>query len=318
MGKPAPGVEDGEVAGGVDLDRRGVAQGLSAHVLWGMFPAFWPLLDPAAPVEVLAHRILWTLLFMSAVLGVLRGWRPLRTLGAAGWLAVTAAATLIAGNWGLFIYGVAIDHVVDIALGYYISPLVSTALGVLVLRERPRRAQWVALGIAVVAVVTISIGSGRVPWLGLALAATFGTYGLLKKRVPLPSSAGLTAEGVVLGPLAAVFLVVWELSGSGTLTGHGPWHVLLLVAAGPVTALPLLLFGAAARRVPLSTLGSLTYITPTMQFLWGVLVLGEAMPALRWVGFALVWVALAVLTVDLVRATRGRRTPGPQPVRSTT
>lgn len=293
-----------------------MTQGLAAHVIWGLFPAFWPLLDPAAPVEVLAHRILWTLLFMSVVLGLLRGWTQLRHLGLLGWAAVAAAAACIAANWGLFIYGVAIDHVVDIALGYYISPLVSMLLGVLVLRERPRRLQWVALAIATVAVVLISAGSGRAPWLGLALAATFGGYGLLKKTVPIGSTAGLTAEGVVLGPLAAAFIVVLQLTGSGTLTGHGPWHVLLLMAAGPVTAAPLLLYGAAARRIPLSTLGTLTYVTPTLQFLWGVLVIGEAMPALRWIGFGLVWSALAVLTVDLVRAAR--RIPGGQPVRSTT
>jgi chloramphenicol-sensitive protein RarD len=315
-----------------ELDRRGVGEGLGAHAIWGLFPAFWPLLDPAAPVEVLAHRILWTVVLMSAVLGVLRGWAPVRRLSLRGWAAVAAAAILIAVNWGMFIYGVAIDHVVDIALGYYISPLVSVLLGIAVLRERPRPPQWVALGIATTAVVVISIGSGRVPWLGLALAATFGGYSLLKKTVSLGPAASLTAEGVVLGPIAAAFVVAIQVAGTGTLTDHGPWHVVLLVAAGPVTAAPLLLYASAARRIPLSTLGTLTYVTPTLQFLWGVLVIGEAMPALRWAGFVLVWVALAILTVDLVRATgRPRRAAAAtaqrrlfaprsstQPVRSTT
>ena len=307
-----------------------MVDGLAAHTLWGLFPAFWPLLDPAAPIEVLAHRILWTLVLMSAVLGLLGGWTPVRRLSALGWVAVAAAATLIAANWGVFIYGVSIDQVVDISLGYYISPLVNVLLGIVVLRERPRPLHWVALGIATTAVVVISVGSGRVPWLGLALAATFGSYGLLKKTVSLGPTASLTAEGVVLGPIAAVFVVALQVAGAGTLTDHGPGHVLLLMAAGPVTAAPLLLYAAAARRIPLSTLGTLTYVTPTLQFLWGVLVIGEEMPALRWMGFALVWVALAILTVDLVRATGRRRTGATgrrrlsaprnsaQPVRSTT
>ena len=160
-----------------DLDRRGVAAGVGAHVIWGLFPAFWPLLDPASPIEVLAHRIVWTVVLMAVVLALVGGWRELRSLPSRGWAKVTAAAVLISANWGLFIYGVAIGHVVEIALGYYIGPLVNVVLGVLVLRERPRLLQWVALGTATAAVVLISVGSGHVPWLGLALAVTFGTYG---------------------------------------------------------------------------------------------------------------------------------------------
>jgi chloramphenicol-sensitive protein RarD len=286
------------------LDGRGVVYGLGAYVVWGMFPAFWPLLDPAAPIEVLAHRILWTLVLMTAVLLIVRGWGELRGLSARGWAMVTAAAVCIAANWGVFIYGVFIDQVVEIALGYYTSPLFSVLLGVVVLRERPRPAQWAALAIATGAVVLISVGNGRVPWLGLVLGITFGLYGLVKKTVPLTSTASLTAEGVVLGPVAAVLLVSLQLAGTGTLIGYGPWHVVLLVLAGPVTAVPLLLYGAAARRIPLSTLGVLMYLTPTLQFLWGVLVVGEAMPTERWVGFGLVWFALVVFTADLLRHSR--------------
>lgn len=285
-------------------DGRGLAQGIGAHVLWGFFPAFWPLLDPAAPIEVLAHRIVWTLVLMAAVLSLVHGWRELRRLSVRGWLTVTAAALFIAANWGLFIYGVAVDRVVEIALGYYMSPLFSVLLGVLVLRERPRRAQWVALTIATAAVLVISIAGGTVPWIGLGLGVSFGVYGLLKKTVPLTATASLTAEGVVLTPVAGALIALMEVTGTGTLVGHGWGHVLLLIAAGPVTALPLLLYGAAARRLPLSTLGTLLYVTPTLQFLWGVLVVGEAMPAARWVGFGMVWVALVIFTVDLVRATR--------------
>jgi chloramphenicol-sensitive protein RarD len=284
-----------------ELDRRGVALGVGAHVVWGLFPAFWPLLDPASPIEVLAHRILWTFVLMAGVLTLRHGWGALRSLPARGWGMVTAAAVLIAANWGLFIYGVAIGHVVEIALGYYIGPLINVVLGVLVLRERPRPLQWVALVVATAAVMVIAVGDGRVPWLGLALAVSFGTYGLIKKTVPLSSTTSLTAEGVVLGLPALALVVVLQLAGVGTLTGHGVTHVALLISAGPVTAVPLLLYGAAARRIPLTTLGTLMYLTPTLQFLWGVLVVGEAMPAERWVGFGLVWLALVIFTVDLLR-----------------
>ncbi|WP_312858132.1 EamA family transporter RarD [Pseudonocardia pini] len=290
------------------LDRGGVGLGASAHVVWGLFPAFWPLLDPAAPVEILAHRILWTMVLMAGVLTLLRGWSALRALSAGGWLRVAAAALLITVNWGTFIYGVVIDRVVDIALGYYISPLVSALLAVLVLRERPNRAQTAALLIATVAVVVISVGAGSPPWLGLVLAASFGAYGLLKKTVPLPSTASLTAEGLVVGPLALAYVVVLQVTGQGTFTDHGGLHATLMILAGPATAIPLLLYGAAARRIPLTTLGTLTYITPTLQFLWGVLVLDETMAPSRWVGFGLVWIALAIFTVDLLRRTRGGTT----------
>jgi chloramphenicol-sensitive protein RarD len=290
-------------------DRRGVALGVGAYVLWGLFPPFFRLLEPAAPAEVLAHRVLWTLVLMAVVLAAVRGWGALRTLSPKGWAMVTAAAALIAVNWGLFIYAVGVGHVVEVALGYYIGPLVSVLLGVLVLRERLRTVQWVAVGIAVVAVLVIAVGDGRVPWLGLGLAVSFATYGLIKKTVPLPATASLTAEGVVLAPLAAVYLVSLQLAGTGTLTGHGAGHVALLMSAGPVTAVPLLLYGASARRIPLSMLGTLQYLAPTLQFLIGVVVFGEAMPAERWVGFGLVWLALVVFTVDLLRARPRRDAP---------
>jgi chloramphenicol-sensitive protein RarD len=240
------------------------------------------------------------------VLAVLRGWGAIRTLSARGWAMITAASALIAVNWGLFIYAVSVDHVVEVALGYYIGPLVSVLLGVVVLRERLRRLQWVAVGIAVVAVLVIAVGDHRVPWLGLGLAVSFSTYGLIKKTVPLPATASLAAEGVVLAPLAAAYLIYLQIAGGGAVTGHSVGQLALLAASGPVTAIPLLLFGAAARRIPLTTLGTLQYLAPTLQFLLGVVVYGEVMPTERWIGFGLVWVALIVFTVDLVRS-RPRR-----------
>src|SRR5215212_2328 len=295
-------------------DRGGVALGAAAYLLWGLFPAFFHLLGSASPVEVLAHRVLWTLVLMAVILSVVRGWGALRSLPPRVWAMITAAAALIAVNWGLFIYATTVGHVVEVALGYYIGPLVSVLIGVVVLRERLRLLQWVAVGIATAAVLVIAVGDHRVPWLGLGLAVSFATYGLIKKTVPLPATASLTAEGVVLAPLAAAYLVFLQLAGTATLTGHGAGHVALLVLTGPVTAVPLLLFGAAARRIPLTTLGTLQYLAPTLQFLLGVAVYGEEMPAERWVGFGLVWVALVVFTVDLLRS-RPRRSSAPEPVR---
>jgi chloramphenicol-sensitive protein RarD len=294
------------VTGPPDTDRRGIALGVAAYLLWGVFPAFFHLLGSAGPTEILAHRVLWTLVLMAVILSVVRGWGALRSLPPRVWSMITAAAALIAVNWGLFIYATTVGHVVEVALGYYIGPLVSVLIGVLVLRERLRLLQWVAVGIATAAVLVIAVGDHRVPWLGLGLAVSFATYGLIKKTVPLPATASLTAEGVVLAPLAAAYLVFLQLAGTATLTGHGAGHVALLVLTGPVTAVPLLLFGAAARRIPLTTLGTLQYLAPTLQFLLGVVVYGEVMPAERWVGFGLVWVALVVFTVDLVRS-RPRR-----------
>lgn len=291
-----------------ELDPRGLTTGVAAYVLWGLFPAFWPLLDPAAPVEVLAHRIVWTAVLMSVVLTVLRRWRDLRGLGVRGWLAMTAAALFIAVNWGMFIWGISVGRVVEAALGYYMTPLVGVLLGVLVLRERLRWSQWTAIGLACLAVLVIAIGNGTVPWLSMVLACSFGVYGLFKAIVRVPAAAGLAAEGLILLVPAAVYLLVLESSGAGTFAGLGPAHLLLMISAGPATAVPLLFYSSAARRLPLTTLGVLLYINPTLQFLWGVLVVGEQMPPARWAGFALVWLALIVFTTDLL--VSGFRGPG--------
>ena len=284
-----------------------MAAAIVAYAMWGLFPAFWPLLAPAAPIEVLAHRITWTLALMVVVITLTRGWAELRALRPKGWGMVTAAGALISVNWGLYIYAVFAGHVVEAALGYFMSPLVSVLLGVVVLHERLRRMQVVAVALGAVAVVVIAIEAGSLPWIGLSLAFSFGIYGLLKSMIPLTATAGVTAEALVLGPLAIAAIVAYEVSGTGTLTGHGTGHVLLLLAAGPVTAVPLLLYGLAARRVPLSTIGVMMYINPILQFLWGVLVVGEAMPPTRWIGFVLVWIALVVFTADLVRTSRANR-----------
>lgn len=289
-------------------DPVGLASGLGAYLLWGAMPLYFPLLQPAGPVEIVANRVVWSLLFCLVLLAVTRGWGPfrdaLRTPRTLRLLAV--AAVLVAVNWLVYVYAVLSDQVVDAALGYFVNPLVTVVLAVVVLGERLRPAQWAALGLGAVAVVVIAVGYGQVPWIAFALAVSFGLYGLVKNRVgrTVPAVAGLAVETLVLAPLAGGYLVWLGLQGEATFVGYGPWHAVALVSAGVVTATPLLLFGAAARRIPLSLLGLIQYLTPTIQFLIGVVVLGEAMPPARWAGFALVWAALVILTADGLHQVR--------------
>jgi chloramphenicol-sensitive protein RarD len=289
------------------LDGRGVTAAVVAYAMWGLFPAFWPLLAPAVPLEVLAHRIAWTSVLMAVVLSLTRGWPELRALSMRGWAMVAAAGALITVNWGLYIYAVFNGHFVEAALGYFMSPLISVLLGVVVLRERMGRAQWAAVALGVAAVVVIAIENGSPPWIALTLATSFGTYGLIKRTVPLSATASVTAEGLVLGPFAIAVVVWFQVAGGGTMVDHGPGHLILLILAGPVTAVPLLLYGVAARRVPLSTIGVLMYLNPILQFAWGVFVVQEAMPATRWIGFVLIWIALVIFTFDLLRSNRTAR-----------
>ncbi|WP_199422641.1 EamA family transporter RarD [Actinotalea solisilvae] len=290
------------------LDRTGLALGLGAYLLWGFLPLYFPLLAPAGPVEIIAHRVVWSLLFCLVLLPLTGGWsaftRALRDRRMFGTLA--GAGALVAVNWLVFVHGVLTGHTVDTALGYYINPLVTVALAVLALGERLRRAQWVALGVGAAAVVVITVGVGRLPWIALTLAVTFGLYGLIKNRVgrTVPAVASLAVETAVLSPVALAYLGWLAATGSAAFGAHGAGHAAALVASGVITAVPLLLFGGAARRLPLSVVGMLQYLAPTLQFLVGVLWFGEEMPLARWVGFGLVWLALVVLTADGLRQTR--------------
>jgi chloramphenicol-sensitive protein RarD len=286
----------------VHTQGRGVTYGALAYILWGLFPAYWPLLVPAQPVEVLAHRIVWSFVTLAIVVAVLRRWRPFLDLSGKGWLIVTAAAVLITVNWGTYIYAVNSQHVVESALGYFITPLVSVALGMIFLKERLRLPQVVAIGVVVVAVIVLTVDYGRLPVISLVLACSFGVYGLLKKKVPLDAISSLTAESAVIAPIALVYLLV--LGSANTFTTEGVGHTLLILSTGIVTVIPLLLFGAGAQRIPLITMGMLQYLAPVLQFGWGVFIAGEPMPASRWIGFALVWFALAIFTVDAVRNRR--------------
>ncbi|MDX6199811.1 MAG: chloramphenicol-sensitive protein RarD [Actinomycetota bacterium] len=297
--------------------RRGAAFGATAYLLWGIFPLYFPLLDPAGAVEVLAHRVVWSLVVVALLVQVTRRWPAVRAVVAdRGRLArLTAAAAFLAVNWGVYIYGVTTDRVVETSLGYFINPLVTVMLGVLVLRERLRPLQWVALGIAAVAVLFLAIQAGRLPWIALVLAVSFGTYGLLKKTSRVGALEGLTVETAVLMPLALAYIAGIQVSGAATLTSHGAGHAALLVLTGVITAVPLLFFGAAASRVPLTTLGLLQYLAPTMQFLLGVLFFREEMGMARLLGFCLVWTALVLFTVDLLgQRRRNVRFAVPEPV----
>ena len=288
----------------VSASRTGLLAGIGAYTLWGLFPLYWPLLEPAAPVEILGHRIVWSLAFLVLLLGVTTGFRWVRTLGRRkAWL-LALAAVLITVNWGTFIYGVNSERVVETSLGYFINPLVTVALAVAFLRERLRRGQMAAVAIAFVAVLALTIDYGRPPWIALTLAFSFGLYGLVKKRANVDGVQSLTVETTFLLLPALVYLVVLGARGEGTFTTDGTGHILLLIGGGVTTAVPLILFGTAAVRIPLITIGVLQYIGPIMQFLIGVLLNGEAMPLSRLAGFALVWLALVVFTIDAVHASR--------------
>lgn len=291
---------------------RGGAYAFAAYALWGVLPLYFLQLQPTGPWEIVAWRILLAFGFCLLLLTLLRGWRPfLAIVRQPRLMALTAlAGALIYVNWQTYLIGTLTGHVVETSLGYFINPIVTVLLGVLVLRERLRVLPWIAIGIAVAAVLVIVIGYGTFPWIALTLALSFGVYGLVKKRIgpSVDAVSGLTLESFWLLPIAGVQLVVIASTTGLTLGTAGTAHTLLLLAAGAVTALPLLLFASAARRAPLTVIGLLQFIAPILQFIIGVAVLGEPMTTERWVGFGLVWVALALLSVDSVLAAwRGRR-----------
>jgi chloramphenicol-sensitive protein RarD len=292
----------------MDEQRQGLVSGVSAYFLWGLFPLFFPLLEPAGALEVLAHRVVWSLAFVAVLLGLRRRWSWVRTLGRRRFGLLLVAAAVISVNWGLFIWGVNNGHVVETSLGYFINPLVTVLLGTALLGERLRRGQWVALALGALSVLVLAVDYGRPPWLALSLALSFATYGLVKKRIGIPAAESLGVETAVIAVPALAYLSWLAATGGSSFGGHGAGHALLLAASGPLTAIPLLFFAAAASRLPLSTLGLMQYLTPTLQFACGVVVFHEAMPAARLAGFALVWLALVVFTVESVRQSRRGRT----------
>ncbi|WP_029430988.1 EamA family transporter RarD [Blastococcus sp. URHD0036] len=286
--------------------RLGVLCGLGAYLLWGVFPLYFRQLEPAGGLEIVAHRVVWSVVFVALLLTVIRRWRSVPPVVAdrRALLVLAVAAVLIAVNWLVYVVAVNSGHVVEASLGYFINPLVSVLLGVVFFAERLRPMQWTAVGIATVAVVVLTVDHGRPPWIALALAASFGFYGLMKKLVRVEAAPGLFVETAVLVIPAAVFLVLLEGRGEGTAGSEGVGHLLLLMSTGIATAVPLLLFAAASRRVPLSTMGLLQYVTPLLQLAVGVFVFSEPMPPARLAGFVIVWVALAVFSLDSLRNAR--------------
>lgn len=290
---------------------RGALYALGAYLLWGFLPLYFLQLKPTGPFEVVAWRIILAFVFCLLLLSVLRMWRPfLAIVRQPRLMGLTAVAgVLIYVNWQTYLFGALTDRVIETSLGYFINPIVTVLLGVIVLRERLRVLPWIAVGIAVAAVVVIVVGYGAFPWIALTLAFSFGFYGLVKKQIgpAVDAVSGLTLESLWLLPVAAVQLVlVANLSGITLGTG-GMLHTVLLLLAGAVTAVPLLLFASGARRVPLTVIGLLQFVAPIIQFVIGVWVLHEPMTVERWVGFALVWVALVMLSVDSVVAARRHR-----------
>lgn len=284
----------------------GIWYGIAAYTIWGLLTLYWRLFPHVPPIQVLGHRIVWAFVVLAAIIAA--SWSRRRavirllTPSTVGLYAVAAA--LISINWFLFLFAVNNGLVVASSLGYFITPLVNVLLGVVVLRERLRVLQWIAVALAFAGVVRLTLAYGSIPWIALALAASFGGYGLVKKKAPLPSLEGLALETAVLFIPAALYLAALYRQGSGAFLSHGPPTDVLLVAAGGITVIPLLLFASAVRRVPLSVVGVLQYISPTIQFLLGVFVIREPFTRTQMSGFALVWLGLIVFGLDGVRTRR--------------
>ena len=282
----------------------GLLFGVSAYGIWGLFPLYWPLLKPSGPVEIVAHRSVWTLLVCFIALALLHQLTPTLKLmkNAKTFFKLALTSLLISINWLVYIWGVNHGHVVECALGYYINPLIIIAFGVLLLKEKMRRLQWLSVGIAVVGVLVLTIDYGRPPWIALALALSWGSYGVIKKQLAIPALQGLTIETLISLPFYGGYLLLLANQGKSHF-GHGVGLTLLLVGAGVVTAIPLLLFNGSGNRLPFTIIGLLQYITPTLQFLIGVVVRHEKMSVASWIGFFIIWGALITLGIDLLRSS---------------
>lgn len=292
------------------IRRAGLINGFSAYLLWGVMPLLFAAAAPTGALELVSHRVIWSLGFCAILLvftgGFLRTWQILRSPRLFGLLLL--ASVLIAINWTTFIYGVETNQLVEISLGYYLNPLISIGLGVIFLGEKLRPLQWTAAGFGLLAVIIVGIGLGRVPYLAFTVALSFGLYGLVKNKVGSRVGAleGMTVESLVLAVPSAIYLIVLGSLGLQTFSGFGDWHVFVIIITGPATAIPLILFSAAARRIPLSWVGMLQYLTPTIQFTLGVTVLGEMMSMTRWIGFFVIWIAVILLCTDMIRHSRRR------------
>ena len=289
-------------------DANGWVAAFLAYILWGFFPLYFHLLNRSNAVEIVSHRIIWSLVFCTIAVAATRGWPKVRSALTDRKLVWTllGAGVLVSLNWLVYVYAVVTDQVVDAALGYFINPLITVLLAVVFLRERVSRGQIVALGIGLVAVLVIIIGYGRFPWIGLGVSLTFGFYSLLKKRVGdrVTAAVGLGIETTALAPISLAYIVFLEITGRGTFSTINLEYALLLAGAGIVTAVPLLLFAVGVARVKLVSIAFIQYLTPVLQLLIGVVIFHEHMPLARWIGFGLVWLALIVLSWDTLHNAR--------------
>ena len=293
----------------VPESRRGLLLGVAAYTLWGAFPLYWVLLEPAGALEILAHRILWSLVTMGVIVVLLRRTTQLRALfrDRRVFALLAVGAAVITVNWATYIWGVNNGRVVEASLGYFINPLVTVLMGVFILGERLRPLQWGAMAVAGTAVAVLTLDYGRLPWVALVLAFSFGTYGLAKKTANAGAIESLTLETMLLAPLAAAYVGWLVATGQSNFGSHGTGHALLFTTTGIVTAIPLICFGGAAIRVSMVTLGLLQYLAPILQFALGVVWFHEDMPPGRWAGFILVWIALAIFTVEAIHHHRRRQ-----------
>ena len=289
----------------------GLAFAIGAYGLWGFLPLYFVTLAPAGPIEIVAWRVVLSLVFCAILLTVTRGWRALAVIARdrRTMLIMGVAGALILVNWLVYVFAALSGHIVEAALGYFTNPIVTVLLGVLVLRERLRPLQWAALSLAAVAVLVLAVNYGQFPWIALALAFSFGLYGFIKKQVGarVDAISGLTIETAWLAPIAAVVLIVLFANGDLVFGTQPATHTALLLSAGVITAVPLLLFAAAARRLKLTHIGLTQFFAPVLQFVIGVYYFQEQMPLARWLGFALMWIALIILTIDLFRSSRAAR-----------
>lgn len=286
-------------------NKTGLIFGISAYVLWGLFPLYWPLLEPAGALEIVGHRAVWSLVFCVLALAAAKAIKPaIETMRRPKvFLRLLAATALISINWIVYIWATNNGHVVEASLGYYINPIIMIAIGIILLKEKMRKLQWVSVSIAALGVLVLTIDYGRLPWVALALALSWGTYGFIKKQLGLGALEGLGIETAIAAPFYLAYLTWIGVEGSGHI-GSGVGLTVLLIGSGVVTAIPLLLFNGAGNRLPYTVIGLLQFITPTLQFSIGVWVRHEAMPTARWAGFLIIWAALVVLAADLIRSSR--------------
>jgi chloramphenicol-sensitive protein RarD len=286
-------------------NKLGLLFGVSAYCLWGAFPLYWPLLEPANPLEIVSHRAVWTLVFCFIVLAATKALRSTLVTLKRPTVAIKLflSSMLISINWLVYIWATNNEHVVEASLGYYINPLIIIGFGVIFLKEKMRTMQWAAVAIATLGVVVLTVDYGRLPWIAIALAVSWGSYGLIKKQLGLGALEGLAIETLISSVFYLAYLIYIGNQGTGQF-GQSWGLTALLISAGAVTAIPLLLFNGSTNRLPFTTIGLLQYITPTLQFSIGVWVLNEDMPTARWVGFLFIWGALVVLATDLIRSSR--------------